>query len=299
MLPISDPSNGLTIRDFWLDHFLPDPPVITVVEHQRSNPKQFLSGPVIFRARVTTSRPRVGNFRQSHLAMVDSDVRTALVVVLALLAAAVFLTKGKLGGTDEELIVSASPVARDKAMIETKAGVTRNVVEKLNTDNNRAVVFFGSQTGTAEDFAEQISKEASLKYELDILVADLKDYDYDSLAHFPNDNIAIFVLATHGEGEPTDNAVGFYQYLTAQGDLCSRGAELPLRSLRFMAFGLGNKTYKNYNWMVRRVTAMLEKLGAQRVGDLGEGDDAMETTEEDFLSWKEGMWLALAKELAL
>lgn len=39
------------------------------------------------------------------------------------------------------------------------------------------------------------------------MVADLEDYDLEDLDSLPEDKIIMFVLATYGEGEPTDNAV--------------------------------------------------------------------------------------------
>lgn len=42
--------------------------------------------------------------------------------------------------------------------------------------------------------------------------------DYKDL-HLDNDNnVCIFLFATHGEGEPTDNAKAFYQYCKEQSE---------------------------------------------------------------------------------
>ena len=38
-------------------------------------------------------------------------------------------------------------------------------------------------------------------------------------------------------------------------------------------FGLGNKTYEHYNIIGRYVDKRLEQLGAERICELGEGDD--------------------------
>lgn len=38
-------------------------------------------------------------------------------------------------------------------------------------------------------------------------------------------------------------------------------------------FGLGNKTYEHFNAMGKYVDKRLEQLGAQRIFDLGLGDD--------------------------
>jgi NADPH-ferrihemoprotein reductase len=43
--------------------------------------------------------------------------------------------------------------------------------------------------------------------------------------------LAVFMLATYGEGDPTDNAMEFHEKLTNDG--------LELNGLKFAVFGLG------------------------------------------------------------
>jgi NADPH-ferrihemoprotein reductase len=51
--------------------------------------------------------------------------------------------------------------------------------------------------------------------------------------------------------------------------------------------------------MVRDVDKALQKFGAHRIGDAGEGDDGAGTMEEDFLAWKDPMWAKLAEKMGL
>lgn len=163
------------------------------------------------------------------------------------------------------------------------------------------VVFYGSQTGTAEDYATRLAKEGHQRYGLDTMTADMEEYDYDNLDELPEDCVAFFVVATYGEGEPTDNSVAFFEYI--KDESISFGeksrADSPLSNLRYVAFGLGNKTYEHYNEMVKICDKNLSELGAKRIGDMGMGDDGDGTMEEDFLSWKELMWEALARVMGL
>lgn len=161
------------------------------------------------------------------------------------------------------------------------------------------MVFYGSQTGTAEDYASRLAKEGKSRFGLETMVADLEDYDYENLDSFPEDKIAMFVLATYGEGEPTDNAVDFYEFINGEDVSFANGGDPPLGNLKFVAFGLGNNTYEHYNSMVRNVTKALEKLGATKIGAAGEGDDGAGTMEEDFLAWKDPMWTDLAEKMGL
>ena len=81
------------------------------------------------------------------------------------------------------------------------------------------------------------------------LVADLSDYDADTIAALPKSTLVIFVLSTFGEGDPSDNAAGLWDWLHKGQD-----AGLKLPGLRYAAFGLGNSNYKYYNRVVDQVT---------------------------------------------
>ncbi|RSL55860.1 hypothetical protein CEP51_014487 [Fusarium floridanum] len=167
----------------------------------------------------------------------------------------------------------------------------------MSKTGKNCIVFYGSQSGNAEDYAARLAQEGKSRYGLETMVADLEEYDYDNLDMFPRGSVAIFVLATYGEGEPTDNAVDFHRSITDA--TFSEGQNLPLDNLRYIIFGLGNSTYEHYNLMGRSVNKMLEDLGAQRIGPAGEGDDGTGTLEEAFIAWKDEMWAALANHMGL
>ncbi|KAF2772738.1 hypothetical protein EJ03DRAFT_371660 [Teratosphaeria nubilosa] len=229
--------------------------------------------------------------------MAQLDMLDIAVLVALLLGTIAYFTKGTYWAVQKDPY--ASSFANGHA---AKAGKSRNILEKLEETGKNCVIFYGSQTGTAEDYASRLAKEGSSRFGLKTMVADLEEYDYDNLDQFPDDKVAFFVLATYGEGEPTDNAVEFYEFISAEDVSFSEkgGAEeKPLNNLKYVAFGLGNNTYEHYNSMVRNVSKFLDRLGAQRIGDAGEGDDGAGTMEEDFLAWKEPMWAALSSALNL
>ncbi|KAB5523926.1 hypothetical protein GE09DRAFT_976600 [Coniochaeta sp. 2T2.1] len=226
--------------------------------------------------------------------MAELDTLDIVVLSVILLGTIAYFTKGKLWG------ITKDPYANSFAnMNGVKAGKTRNIVEKLEESGKNCIIFYGSQTGTAEDYASRLAKEGKSRFGLETMVADLEDYDFDNLDTIPNDKVVMFVLATYGEGEPTDNAVDFYEFITGEDVSFSGDNDPPLGNLNYVAFGLGNNTYEHYNSMVRNVNKALEKLGAHRIGDAGEGDDGAGTMEEDFLAWKDPMWAALASKMGL
>lgn len=226
--------------------------------------------------------------------MAELDTLDIVVLGLILLGTAAYFTKGKYWGITKDPYAAA--LANGNG---AKAGRTRNILEKMEESGKNCVIFYGSQTGTAEDYASRLAKEGKSRFGLDTMVADLEEYDYENLDSFPSDKIAMFVVATYGEGEPTDNAVDFYDFISGDDVSFTDGNDAPLGNLTYVTFGLGNNTYEHYNKIVRDLDKALTKFGATRVGDAGEGDDGAGTMEEDFLAWKEPMWAALAEKFGL
>ncbi|KAI1377725.1 NADPH-cytochrome P450 reductase [Hypoxylon crocopeplum] len=226
--------------------------------------------------------------------MAQLDTLDIIVLAAILVGTGAYFTKGKYWGVTKDPYANAFSNTNG-----LKAGKTRNILEKMEESGKNCVIFYGSQTGTAEDYASRLAKEGKSRFGLETMVADLEDYDYDNLDSVPSDKVVMFVLATYGEGEPTDNAVEFYEFITGDDVAFSQSADPPLANLNYVAFGLGNNTYEHYNSMVRNVNKALEKLGANRIGEAGEGDDGAGTMEEDFLAWKDPMWAALAEKMGL
>ncbi|XP_041976894.1 NADPH--cytochrome P450 reductase isoform X1 [Aricia agestis] len=161
--------------------------------------------------------------------------------------------------------------------------VTENsFIKKLQTSGRSLVVFYGSQTGTAEEFAGRLAKEG-IRYKMKGMVADPEECNMEELTQLKDitKSLAVFCLATYGEGDPTDNAMEFFEWLkSGDGDLTG---------LNYAVFGLGNKTYEHYNSVAIYVDKRLEELGATRIYELGLGDDDA-NIEDDFITWKEKFW---------
>ncbi|KAM7001404.1 NADPH--cytochrome P450 reductase [Ammospiza nelsoni] len=164
-------------------------------------------------------------------------------------------------------------------------------IEKMKKTGRNIVVFYGSQTGTAEEFANRLAKDAH-RYGLRGMAADPEEYDLSDLSRLSeiDKSLAVFCMATYGEGDPTDNAQDFYDWL--------QEADADLSGLRFAVFGLGNKTYEHFNAMGKYVDKRLEELGAQRIFELGLGDDDG-NLEEDFITWREQFWPAVCEHFGV
>ncbi|XP_033224319.1 NADPH--cytochrome P450 reductase isoform X5 [Belonocnema kinseyi] len=158
-------------------------------------------------------------------------------------------------------------------------------IKKLQTSGRSLVVFYGSQTGTGEEFAGRLAKEG-IRYRMKGMVADPEECDMEELVNLktiPN-SMAVFCMATYGEGDPTDNAMEFVDWL--------KTGEADLTGLNYAVFGLGNKTYEHYNEVAIYIDHRLEQLGATRVYELGLGDDDA-NIEDDFITWKDKFWPAV------
>ncbi|KAI9259678.1 hypothetical protein BDA99DRAFT_513913 [Phascolomyces articulosus] len=175
-------------------------------------------------------------------------------------------------------------------------GPERNFVKLMKQQNRQVIFFYGSQTGTAEDYASRLAKECSQKYGVSAMTADIELYDMTYLDAVPSDNLVVFVMATYGEGEPTDNSVEFWELLTGEEPEFSESTTL--ENLRYIVFGLGNKTYEHYNAVARVLDTRLSELGGKRIAERGEGDDDA-SLEEDFLAWQEDMWPAFCDALGV
>ena len=142
-------------------------------------------------------------------------------------------------------------------------------------------IFFGSQSGTAESFARELSSEAKV-FGFHATVKDLEDYDADE--ELSKEAYAVFLMATFGEGEPTDNAATFYEWLCSDARAASDAD-----GVRFSVFALGNRQYEHFCLIGRRVDERMAHIGGVRVAELGEGDDDG-SLEGDFRAWKTAFW---------
>uniref|UniRef100_A0A914VWA6 NADPH--cytochrome P450 reductase n=1 Tax=Plectus sambesii TaxID=2011161 RepID=A0A914VWA6_9BILA len=159
-------------------------------------------------------------------------------------------------------------------------------VNRMKNGGRQIVIFYGSQTGTGEELAGRLAKDAH-RYGLKALVVDPEEVEIDEfprIAEIEN-SLVILCMATYGEGDPTDNAQQFHEYL--------QSGDHELQGIRYAVFGLGNKTYEHYNEVGIYFDKRLEELGAERVFELGMGDDDG-NLEEDFMRWREAFWPAVA-----
>lgn len=222
--------------------------------------------------------------------MQNSTSQMAALGVTAALGVAVVVAVKILRRPRNESQASASDAAVKSSKLKPQTvseGFDRTTSGGLDIEQG-VWIYFGSQTGTADRFANQLLDEAA-DHNLSAAVVDLEDFEPEVFVRHP---AVILVTATYGEGEPTDNAMEFFKWLQDK-DL----PEDTLEGTKFTVMGLGSRQYVNFNSAGITADKHMARLGATRVHRLGKGDDD-EDIEADFEAWREeGLWPALQSAL--
>ncbi|KAF1833500.1 riboflavin synthase domain-like protein [Decorospora gaudefroyi] len=143
--------------------------------------------------------------------------------------------------------------------------------------SRRALIVYGSETGNAQDVAEETGRIAErLRFETE--VAELNAI---SLKQLLQHQVVLIAISTTGQGELPPNSQKFWKAI--------RSARLRpgcLQQMRFASFGLGDTSYPKYNWAHRKLYNRLVQLGAQPICDRGESDEQHpEGLDGSFLPW--------------
>ncbi len=165
-------------------------------------------------------------------------VSTALFTASAVALWVRFSSKASKGGDG-----AAGAKAKENGVHEN--GVHENGVHENGVHENgngslapeRTVsVLFGTQTGTAERFAGQLADEIGDRYGAHRVTARALDIEtYDHQASLKQEDLALFCVATYGDGEPTDSALNFTEWLDALIKESDADGSAPLEALKYVA----------------------------------------------------------------
>ncbi|PIK51683.1 putative tRNA wybutosine-synthesizing protein 1-like [Apostichopus japonicus] len=141
------------------------------------------------------------------------------------------------------------------------------------SSGNDVWVFYGTQTGTAQKFADSLKKKF-VDSKLGVRVIDLKTFDPEQhiLPDFVKTSTLVFIISTYTDGQPPESAAWFYNWLEESvNDF--RVPRTLLSGVKYSVFGLGNSLYKeNYNKVSRSVDVWMKTLHATPVLGRGYGD---------------------------
>lgn len=188
------------------------------------------------------------------------------------------------------VVLIAVFIASQSGLFSSKTGEETQVARKASVQESQyedIPIYYSSQTGTAERFCDLL-KEDGKEFNLNTKVINLEDFNEEE---FMKSKFAIFILATHYEGDPPDNAVTWTdEFIKAEG-------KPSLSHMKFLMYGLGDKTYKHFGGYSHIVNDELIKRGAKSVKELEIGSDHQNRIEDHFVEWKEGIFAKIRAEL--
>uniref|UniRef100_A0A182N6W8 NADPH-dependent diflavin oxidoreductase 1 n=1 Tax=Anopheles dirus TaxID=7168 RepID=A0A182N6W8_9DIPT len=155
----------------------------------------------------------------------------------------------------------------------------------------KLTILYGSQSGTAQDLAEQIWRESKMYY-FRGNVLPMDEYDVSELI---NERFVVCVCSTYGQGEEPDNMKRFWKFLLRKS--------LPtdsLRHLHFAVLGLGDSRYPKFNYVAKKLHKRLVQLGGTALLPVGLCDDQHDLGYGAvFLPWINQLWDQLGRTVPL
>lgn len=163
-----------------------------------------------------------------------------------------------------------------------------NKKSKEILENKNVKIYYGSQGGTAESFAKELQSNLKDLFKLSSDVIDLEFFSKEEIRHA---GIRIFIVATYGNGEPTDNAVEFFNWMKDLSD-----DNTYFRNTKYSIMGLGSSEYVHFNKIAKKLEKYLRKFKAERISQTVYGDDS-ENIYYHFEQWKNAFFTNLPKIL--
>ncbi|KAI8336924.1 cytochrome P450 [Blakeslea trispora] len=173
-------------------------------------------------------------------------------------------------------------------------------VESSSLKLPKVTFLFGTQTGTSQDYAYQLSSQAKRFGFADITFCSMDQWSVISAENQPlqqtktEDQLLIICTATYN-GFPPDSAENFDRWISKQ---CELGNKKLLNGTSFTVFGVGNKNWRTYQAFPTKVDSCLEALGAKRCFPLGSGDVDGDS-DADFSEWTAHFWTFILNNYGL
>ncbi|MGB3866696.1 MAG: assimilatory sulfite reductase (NADPH) flavoprotein subunit, partial [Xanthobacteraceae bacterium] len=115
-------------------------------------------------------------------------------------------------------------------------------------------ILYGTETGNSRGLSKTLADVAA-RQGIAASVSDMADYKTRGLK---DEQDLLVITSTHGEGDPPQSAVGFFEFLESR-----KAPKLP--GVRFAVLALGDSTYEKYCEGGKRIDRRLEDLGAERL----------------------------------
>jgi len=132
-------------------------------------------------------------------------------------------------------------------------------------------VLYASMSGNAEWVAEK-AVEIFAGHNIHAEMINLKDYDPSNLT---KENKALFIISTHGEGDPPYAGEKLYQYL--------HNNQTDLSHLQYALLALGDSSYLQFCKAGRDIDKRLQELGAKPLLERVDCDQDFEDRAMDWI----------------
>ena len=143
-------------------------------------------------------------------------------------------------------------------------------------------ILFATETGTAEEFANQLHKEANEKLRLKADIINVSQVK--SVEIFNENSLIVIIASTWGEGGPTDDCEDFNKMLEDQKFWDGFKNK---DNLNIAIFGLGSKSYTYFNAQAKFFhKKFIEEHEIKELCTMGLGDSNKDI-EKDFNDWKD------------
>ncbi|KIL36054.1 sulfite reductase [NADPH] flavoprotein alpha-component [Cohnella kolymensis] len=161
---------------------------------------------------------------------------------------------------------TAMPAASGAAPASASAG---NVIAA----SNEVTVLFGSQTGNCHGLAKKVAKKLE-QQGVHVTLSSMADFKPNGLKKVQN---LLLLVSTHGEGEPPDNAIAFYEFLHSK-----RAPQLD--DLRYSVLALGDTSYEFFCQTGKDFDQRLEQLGGKRLAPRADCDVDFEEAASEWMN---------------
>jgi sulfite reductase (NADPH) flavoprotein alpha-component len=146
--------------------------------------------------------------------------------------------------------------------------------------SKEVTVLFGSQTGNSHGLAKKLAKKLE-EQSFQVTLSSMSDFKPNNLKKVQN---LLMIVSTHGEGDPPDNAISFYEFLHSK-----RAPQL--EELRYSVLSLGDTSYEFFCQTGKDFDKRLQELGAL---SLTERVDCDVDFDEPAAAWVSGVLGALS-----
>lgn len=126
--------------------------------------------------------------------------------------------------------------------------------KQIEVISKEVTILYGSQTGNGQALAEKLTKNLKAE-EFQVTLASMNEFKPNSLKKIEN---LLLIVSTHGEGDPPDNALPFYEFLHSK-----RAPQLD--NLHYSILSLGDSSYEFFCQTGKQFDERLLELGAKQL----------------------------------